>query len=396
MVGCVRARWAQTASPSDRVLADDQGRHLAAGGQQPVEEVAADGHEVGTDHDDVALGGPQDVARQAPPRRRQRLLVGDDDLGPAGGGGGLGHGDDVVTEAVAAVGDGDGRQPLHRRPCRDDADLPALLAGPGRGSGGDRDQFGIVGQHHALRRPRREDLAEDVVLGDPARTAGDHPHALADEQLGEPVARDDGDDRPHPGLRRRGRDGRERADRDAVGPACLDPRLDGGPDVDGVDVDVPLAAAGRVDADDHEAVPERGQPGLQADDRLLVGVGEQVLDLAARPGWGLVRCVLAGVVVVVACRGASGGRAGSVPVTVVTRASRTRQSPAPPASTTPASRRAASIAVVRSRAAQAPSAAARTTSASELSPRSTAATAASAPARATVRNVPSSGSATAA
>ena len=53
------------------------------------------------------------------------------------------------------------------------------------------------------------------------------------------------------------------------------------------------------------------------------------------------------------------------------------------------------MAVVRSSAAQAPSAAARTTSASELSPRSTAATAASAPARATVRNVPSSGSATA-
>ena len=68
-------------------------------------------------------------------------------------------------------------------------------------------------------------------------------------------------------------------------------------------------------------------------------------------------------------RRASGGRAGSTPVTVVTRASRTRQRPAPPASTTPASRRASSWPGVASRATRAPSAAARTTSARAASAR---------------------------
>ena len=94
-------------------------------------------------------------------------------------------------------------------------------------------------------------------------------------------------------------------------------------------------------------------------------------------------------------RVASGGRAGSTPVTVVTRASRTAHRPAPPASTTPASRSAASWSGVPSSAVRAPSAAAVTTSASVVRPSATQAIALSAPPRATVRKVPSSGSATA-
>ena len=67
------------------------------------------------------------------------------------------------------------------------------------------------------------------------------------------------------------------------------------------------------------------------------------------PGGGWCGRSLAGVAVAVRRRagGRAAARAGSTPVTVVTRASRTRQSPAPPASTTPASRRAASWSVVR-------------------------------------------------
>src|SRR4051794_38768110 len=39
------------------VDADHDGRELATGGEQPVEQVAGDGGGVGADHHDVALGG---------------------------------------------------------------------------------------------------------------------------------------------------------------------------------------------------------------------------------------------------------------------------------------------------------------------------------------------------
>src|SRR4051794_7529387 len=78
--------------------ADDQGGHLAAGGQQPVEEIAGHGGGVGADDDDVALGRAQDVTGVTAARRGQGLLLGDGDLGPPGRRSGLGHGDDVVPE----------------------------------------------------------------------------------------------------------------------------------------------------------------------------------------------------------------------------------------------------------------------------------------------------------
>ena len=85
-----------------------------------------------------------------------------------------------------------------------------------------------------------------------------------------------------------GRDRRERGDRDAVRPAGLDAGLDRRADVGDVHVDVPLPAGRGVDADHDQAVAERRRAALQPGDGRLVGVGEQVLHLAARArrgGW---------------------------------------------------------------------------------------------------------------
>ena len=85
--------------------------------------------------------------------------------------------------------------------------------------------------------------------------------------------------------------------------ARLDAGLDRGPDVGDVHVDVPLAAGRRVDPDHDEAVAEGGEALVQAGDGVLVGVGEQVLDLAAGAGRRLVRQVLTGVPVPVLTAG---------------------------------------------------------------------------------------------
>ena len=206
---------------------------------------------------------PSDVAGLAAAGRGQRLLLGDGHLGPAGGGGGLGHGDDVVAEAAAGVGDGDRGQPLHRRAGGDDADLAALRRGRGR----------RPGRRRADQRRRRwaapttsaarggDDLVEHVVLGDAVRAAGDDADPLAGEQLGEPVARRRR--RPRrgvPGTGAGGGTGASGVTEIRYGPAGLDAGLDGGPDVGDVDVDVPLPARRGVDADDDEAVAERGEP----------------------------------------------------------------------------------------------------------------------------------------
>ena len=115
-----------------------------------------DGGEVAADHHDVALGRAEDVAGLAAAGRGERLLLGDGDLGPAGGRRGLGHGDDVVAEAAAGVGDGDRGQPLHRRPGGDDADVAARRRGPGRRRGRrSRISAGVVGQDDDLVRRRR-------------------------------------------------------------------------------------------------------------------------------------------------------------------------------------------------------------------------------------------------
>src|SRR4051812_32519942 len=89
--------------------------------------------------------------------------------------------------------------------------------------------------------------------------------------------------------------GRRGGDGDAVGAAGFDARLDRRSDVGDVDVHVPLAAGGRVDPDDDEAVAQPREALVQAGDGLLVGVGQQVLHLAAGSGGRLVRQVLAGV-----------------------------------------------------------------------------------------------------
>lgn len=82
-------------------------------------------------------------------------------------------------------------------------------------------------------------------------------------QLGQPLARDDGDDGAGGAfagrLRRVGAGGglgAEVGDADPVRPSGLDPGLDGGPRVVHVDVDVPQP----VPADDDERVPERVEP----------------------------------------------------------------------------------------------------------------------------------------
>jgi hypothetical protein len=73
----------------------------------------------------------------------------------------------------------------------------------------------------------------------------------------------------------------------------------GGAHVGDVHVDVPFAAGRGVDTHDDEAVAQRGEAVVQAFYGVLVAVGQEVLDLAARAGRRLVRQVLAGVVMAV-------------------------------------------------------------------------------------------------
>ena len=56
----------------------------------------------------------------------------------------------------------------------------------------------------------RDHLVEDLVLGDAVGTACDDPNALAAEEVGEPLAADDGDDGARAGHRRRRGDRGER------------------------------------------------------------------------------------------------------------------------------------------------------------------------------------------
>ena len=55
-------------------------------------------------------------------------------------------------------------------------------------------EVGVVGQDDDLVGGGGEDLLEDVVLGDAVGPAGHDADALAGEEVGEPVAGDDGDD----------------------------------------------------------------------------------------------------------------------------------------------------------------------------------------------------------
>ena len=278
----------------------------------------------------------------------------------------------------------------------DDAHVAAGLAGAGGGAGGDGGEVGVVGQDDDLVGGGREDLVEDVVLGDAVGPAG--------ARRGRPRRR----------RGRRARRWRPRRRRRAC-PATGRRRRTGASGVTEIRYGRPgldarprwrrrrrrrgrgRSTRGRSGC---RRRPRRGcrraRRGARAGGRRRprrcrrAGTGPRCPGRRAAGAAGPRRSAGAPW-----SRRASGGRAGSTPVTVVTSASRTRQSPAPPASTTPASRRTASWSGVASRATRAPSAAARTTSARSGRPSSTAATAASAPARATVRKVPSSGSATA-
>src|SRR5829696_4623167 len=349
------------------VLPDDEGGHLPAGGEQPVEEFASDGGEVGPDHHDVAFRRAQGVAGLTEAGRGERRLLGDGDLGPARGSGGLGHGDHVVAEAPRRIGDGDGREPLHGRLGGDHADVATGLAGARGGPGGESGQVGVVGQDDDVGRGAGDDLVEDVVLGDPV--------------------------------------GAERHDADAgTGASGVTEMRCGRPASMPASMAAPTSATWMWTFHSRPlgvSTPTMTRLSPSAASRSWrrataassVSASRYWTSLPGPAGGWCGRC--SPVSWWPWSRRARAGRAGSTPVTVVTRASRTRQRPAPPASTTPASRRTASCAGVSSRAARAPSAAARTTSASSVRPASTAATAASAPERATVRNVPSSGSATA-
>jgi hypothetical protein len=141
-----------------------------------------------------------------------------------------------------------------------------------------------------------------VLLGDTVGRPCHDTDPLRREEPGQAVG-GDGDDRARAGSGSVREDRGERGDRDPVGPAGLDAGLDGGADVRDVDVHVVLTATGGVDADDHEAVAEGGEPFVQTGDRALVGVGEEELDLAAGAGRRLVREVLARVPVAVLATG---------------------------------------------------------------------------------------------
>ena len=137
IVGWTADRWAQTASPSA-----SSAPTTSVAISPPAESSRSSSSQATAARSlptisDVALGRAQRVAGQAAAGRGERLLLGDGDLGPAGGRGGLGHGDHVVAEAAGGVGDGDRREALHRRAGGDDAHVPARLAGPGGGAGGD-------------------------------------------------------------------------------------------------------------------------------------------------------------------------------------------------------------------------------------------------------------------
>src|SRR5690606_2629776 len=204
----------------------------------------------------------------------------------------------VAHEGGEALGDAPGGHDPHRA-ARVGVDLL-----------GDRDDVPVVGQDDDLLGRHRLDGGQQVGRRRVHRLAAgdDALHAEAVEDALDAVAGGDGDDRggdrlgdvrrdlddvlrrglPHPPLLLDLL--HEVGDADLPGAPAVDARLDGRPDVVGVDVAVPDAVA----AHDDDRVADAGPHVLEPGDGLVRRL-QQVHDLVAQVGDAVVRLVATGL-----------------------------------------------------------------------------------------------------